>query len=392
MSNLPLKVQPGDLITSDLMNRFLRELSDLEERVSLLEGGTPAAGQVVITDVLPGTLLQERQEVQIKGRNFDFSIGAQRVYFATQPVEFYKLGSSDNLLVVDVPTIPGLPTLGGTVTLTVSNKTTTATRQVTVIPVTQEISGPVDAESKRVEPDPIVAGLNADFPFLLTSRASGAPADFSVTAALTGVSWQDRVRILDSDKSVLSESKVRLTRNLPKLIYARINPVPSDAGSATFDIVLKVKAGKAGGDSGVKTYVVGQATPPEDNTISLKGPSSDPPGAYSNGVISLAIDSGASIKVTVETQVSGSYQVSARRVADSPGGTPVTKWDVSMLTPTPDNPADPSIGTVQITGSKIIEFWVEPKANAEQSGRVQLKVQRQGAATGKTLNFNLQKL
>jgi hypothetical protein len=394
MANLPTLVRPGDLISASLVTEMIARILDHDQRLNVLEGGSTVPGQVAITQVLPGDIVQVKQIIQIKGRNFDFSVGAQRVFFDTSPVLQYETGSSDNLLVVEVPTIPSLPDLGKPVTLTVSNRTTSATWQLTVTPLPQNVSGPVDVVPQPVSPNPPVAGQNADFGFILTSRATANEAEFTLTPTLTGPAWQDRLRLLDQNKAPLSDGRIRLTRNVGQLVFVRINPVPPGTNGTVFDLMLTTGAvsGSAGGDSGVKSYTIGTAAPAEDPTISIGSLKSDPIPAYANGTLSVSPGAGAVMQANIGVQGSAAtYNISLATIPTTQGGGAATNWSLTMLDPSPTNANDPTKSQIPITGGKTIEFFVEPKSNATTPGRLEIKVQRQSGTTFKTTTINLQK-
>ena len=63
-------IQPGDLITSNLMNRIVDKLNSLETRVGLLEAVGPEGEAVVITGLLPSGPVGLGSELRVTGRNF----------------------------------------------------------------------------------------------------------------------------------------------------------------------------------------------------------------------------------------------------------------------------------------------------------------------------------
>jgi len=392
MATLPSSVRPGDLITSKLVNDILDHLRDHDSRLIVLEGGS-TAGQVIISDVLPGDLVQVNQAIQILGSNFDVSSGSQRVYFDTQPVTEFLEGTANNVLHVRVPTIPGLPALGKKVTLTVSNLTTSATWELTVTPLPVDVTGAVDIAATTA-PNPVPENANADFGFRLTSRANVNQADFVLSATITGPPWQNRLRILDENKAAVTGNTIRLTKNVPTTVFVRINPVPSGANGTAFDIMLgaDAQAGTAAGDSDVRSYTVGLTTTPEDQSITIAGIQAEPAGNYSNGTISASEGNGVVMKATVALQgTATNCTATLTMVPVSTGGSPATGWTIVWLTPSPTTANNVTTLPSLSSAGRLIEFGVEPQAAATSPGKLQLKIQRHGATTFKTVTFNLQK-
>lgn len=393
MATLPSSVRPGDLITSSLVNEILSRLRDHDARLIVLEGGSATTGQVIISDVLPGNLVQVNQVIQILGSNFDASVGAHRAYFDTQPVtEFIE--ATNNMLKVKVPPIPGLPSLGKAVTLSVSNLTSSATRQLTVTPLPTNVTGVVDVASGSA-PNPVPAGANADFGFTLTSRASVTDAEFVLSATITGPSWQDRIRILDGSKVQLEGNRIRLTKNVATPVFVRINPVPTGSNNTAFDLMLSVDAqsGTATGDSEVKSYMVGVTTTPEDALLTITSITSDPAGAHSGGTIAAGVGNGVLMRANIALVSGAPTNVTLTLTPTAPtGGGSTTNWLLTWVDPSPTaGPTQSQVNSLTTAG-RTIEFFVEPQnSTATSPGRMQLKVQRAGVTTFKTVNFTLQR-
>ena len=394
MATLPSSVRPGDLITSNLVNEILSHVRDHDTRLIVLEGGSAGIGQVIISDVLPGDLVQVGQTIQILGSNFDVSAGAHRAYFDTQPVTEFLEGTANNLLKVKVPPIPGLPALGKTVTLSVSNLTSSATWQLTVTPLPTNVTGVVDVASTSA-PNPVPAGANADFGFTLTSRASVTDAEFVLGATITGPAWQDRLRILDSSKVQLEGNRIRLTKNAPTPVFVRINPVPTGSNNTAFDLMLSVdaQAGSATGDSDVRSYTVGVTTTPEDALLNITAIASDPAGAHSGGTIAAGVGNGVLMRANIALASGAPTNVSLTLTPTAPpSGGSTTNWLLTWVDPSPTTGPTQSQVTGLTTAGRTIEFFVEPQnSSATSPGRMQLRVQRAGVTTFKTVNFTLQR-
>src|SRR6478672_4002847 len=114
-------VNPGDLITSLDWNDLIAAINALDGRVTTLEsGGTGQAPH--ITEVLPSGPVTEGDTVRIFGSNFDFVAGGATVFFGNTPIVGFLGGSSDTLLIVQVPDeVEGASDSGTALTLTVGN-------------------------------------------------------------------------------------------------------------------------------------------------------------------------------------------------------------------------------------------------------------------------------
>lgn len=102
-------VRPGDLITSDFMNRLLDHLDTLEQRIQDLEDDASTGQQVRITGFFPEDEQEVGRILTIEGRNFLIPPSLNQVTIEDIPVVEYD-ESTPTLLRVRVPSIPGVPT------------------------------------------------------------------------------------------------------------------------------------------------------------------------------------------------------------------------------------------------------------------------------------------
>src|SRR5687767_3229371 len=114
------KVQKGDLITALTWNSLIDKLNDMNTRLTALENQDGSGGtDVVITELIPGGLLTIGDDLEIRGRNFAYSRGAQRVYFNSTRAVTFREGSSDARLLIEIPDVPEVTEAGTPVALTV---------------------------------------------------------------------------------------------------------------------------------------------------------------------------------------------------------------------------------------------------------------------------------
>src|SRR5215470_5402064 len=152
------RVNPGDLITADLMNQIMDALDSLDSRITSVGTG------VVISQLIPSDKVQVLQDLRIVGSNFQYSMNAQRVFFGAVEAVQYEAGSSDSLLIVQVPDLGVLPPAGEQVTVTVSNLNSSASAQIIVVPIPNPVQGHVTIDFGNPSPNPIVPNATADFP------------------------------------------------------------------------------------------------------------------------------------------------------------------------------------------------------------------------------------
>src|SRR3970282_262024 len=102
------KVQPGDLITTDLANQILADIADLQVRVAYLESSDPSSG-LVINAFDPAADVHVGDRLTIKGAGFSVPPERNIVLVGNTPVQFFNTVASDPYnLVFEVPD-PKLP-------------------------------------------------------------------------------------------------------------------------------------------------------------------------------------------------------------------------------------------------------------------------------------------
>jgi len=221
MAAISDKVNPGDVISSDLFNRMIELLNEHE---MLLGGSKP----IDITSVTP-SVLRVGEELDVFGNGLaaanlqEISVEGSNV-----PIGSLKLGSSDTLMVFDVPPVMVPPT-GKTVVLMVKNK-----------------AGATAAFSFYVLPA-IVANLAASFNILRTTVSPGGNL-----AASTAYDFTYSIETFSSlDETYLLEPKligapagwsVAVKSGASEILIPKSQPTPS-----TTSVILTVTTGAAGG-------------------------------------------------------------------------------------------------------------------------------------------------
>jgi IPT/TIG domain len=375
------QVRPGDLITASLFNDLIEQLTALDARVTELEGapGTPA-GTVVIS-ALDKTTVRVGEDLTITGQNFGFALGAHRVRFNGISPTAFRSGSSDSVLICQVPPIPGLPKAGMPVTLTVTNVTfsgpgATATRTITVRPPEIGQAGNLDLVFVDASPDPVTAGVDNEFEFRLESDAT-LPTTVTITPQITvGASpagWA--TAILDENRDELASGRQPIAPGEAKTIFVRV-AIPANAnGTACSLLVQGTAAGLEPASPGAMALTVGQNADP-DATFQL-----------SAATTRLSAASGATVTVPVEGDftVIGEYAVTLAPVAGTTG------WQTVLINPPAASPRIPiTQADLDAGGSKTIQFRVRPGAGATDPGQARLTVQRSGASRQRSITFDLE--
>ena len=368
------RMKPGQLIRADDINQLMDALDSLDAKVGATSTG------VVISQLIPSDQIQVLQDLRIVGSNFQYSIGGQKVFFDSVPAVTYELGSTDSLLIVQVPDLGVLPSGGKKVTVSASNLTSSDSRQITVVPLPNPVSGPVKVDPGTPSPNPIAQNAIADFPFTLTSGAN-LPATVGLTAKIGGQSWQNLVQILDANKNVIPDGSIQLVPNIPTNVFVRINTVPNNSNGTVFTLTLSVNSGGVTGSSGITSYTVGQ-TSNQDSSIHLQLTSPQITG----GVLSVKAGKSQPVVFQLTVDNTDNYTISVSGVGTT------TNWQFALNIPTPDL-GSTTQRTMKISTTDVLSlnFGVFAAATgAVSGGQVQFEVQRVGSALSRTQMYNLQ--
>lgn len=163
-------VRPGDLITSDLLNRLITHVDELEQRVAELEGGGTGGTGVTITGFDPPNQVAALQELRVLGSGFAFPPEGNQVLIDTTPVTQFRPGSTSAQLRFLVPNLGGIPGSGRNVTIAVTNTLTQRTarsayRLLPPIPVVGDPPvitgiGPQNGSQVRIGEAAVIVGQN----------------------------------------------------------------------------------------------------------------------------------------------------------------------------------------------------------------------------------------
>jgi hypothetical protein len=394
MSTLFQRVQPGDLITAEDMNYVFTEIEAIEARVAALEAGSGSPppdttiNPVTISSVSPDPV-QVGQTLTITGTNFGISTAGNTTTFNNVPAFDTLVGSSDTLLIVTVPDIPGL-TAPQTVTLKVSNAMFSATRTITVNPAPIPQTGTVDIVFQGVTPDPITAATTNDFEFLLTDLATVQPVVLTLTPVVGGQPWT--AQVLDSASNPISGNQVTLAHNGDtKTVNVRVT-IPSTTNGAPFSVRLDAMGSGISSSSGVTNYTVGQFADPDPTFTIAPGAA---PGIISGNTVTASSSSTFATKVPLIASMTeaGSYDVSVALVpATAAGWNQPTVFAPGATGTPPVNKIvvqSTDLGSPPTAVNENIQISIKPQSSSASPAQLRVTVQREGAAQSRTHTFDL---
>lgn len=388
-------VRPGDVISSDLLNRII---SLLNAHDALLSGGsTSGANALTITGFTPNPPFQAGQDLQIVGTNFGFSSGATTLKFDSTQVNAFKLGSSDSSLLVNVPFLTSLGS-GKDVLLSLSNGTTTAARVVHVLPMQQPQQGNVDvlindAVVPNPNPNPITNGGAATIAYVVRSRAL-LQGTFVIAVQCSNAAMQAAAQVLDAAQNPMAAPEFVLAPNQQQAFFVRFPNVTVANGSTLSLTVSASTPGVAGSDT--RSYTVGTAVAPPDTTIGLafnaftaSDPNTgnpDPTASFSAGdnTVHLHAPSIGRVNLFATFTQAGTYNVTLQTLA------PTANWSV-VLADTPTqyvvNAAALAAGGGTVTQNP--QIGMQQQAGASATGQAKLTLQRQGSTLVREFVINL---
>jgi hypothetical protein len=224
MAAIPDVVRPGDVISSELLNRIIRLLNEHDAQ---LGGGT---GPLDISHVLP-VVVRMGEELKVFGTGLS-PANLKRVSVEGTDVQLASLTTqSDTLIAFPVPPILGIPDAGKTVVVTVENK-----------------GGESDHESFFLLPG-VATNLEASFKLTRTTVTPGgvlAPSTpYEFNYAIEAFTSRDETYLLEPKLlNAAAGWSVAVKGGSNELLIRRSQPTPS-----TTPVVLVVTTGPAGGAS-----------------------------------------------------------------------------------------------------------------------------------------------
>jgi hypothetical protein len=234
-SNL-VHVQPGDLITSDLMNKLVDLLQSLDARVSDLESGSVTNHPPVLIGRSPTGDVEVNSPLTLIGRNFLLPSNLNTVWLNNIPINQFAASSDGQNLTFTVPDI--FSPLPQTLTVFVQDQYGPSTSlQVQILPHAQTQGGQVVVFNQTPSLGQIIIGHPYDLSWLVDSQTA-LPVTYNLSLVFTDIvgaslaAWQANAQITPSGSRQIS-------RGHPLPVAATIT-VP--AGATSVNIALKAEA------------------------------------------------------------------------------------------------------------------------------------------------------
>jgi hypothetical protein len=377
-------VRPGDLIRADDYNLLITAINDLVDRVVLLEAGGGSTGGVApAIDSISPTPPRVADTVLVTGRRFDYGIGAARVTVDGLDVTLLA-GSSDTVLIFQLPILAGIPDGGRPVALQVSNAQSSTTRSVLVLPQLPTPQGNVSVQFQDTQPPVITANQQALFRYRLVSGAN-LPVTVTLTPTVSVSAWQAGLQVLDDTASVVSSRKITVGSLLSKDFFVRVPQVT--APTTSFSLTVAAEGQGLVASSGSQTFVVGQTGAQDPDTrlsvtgVIRQGAGGDP---LSGSTITLTTGEGAEVDLLLGFHRVGQFAFTASASPAASG------WVVSQVPP----PFVIAAGDIPATGPNAewamrSELFVLKAPGTAGSADLELTLQRQGAAVRRSITLHL---
>jgi hypothetical protein len=403
------QVNPGDLITADLVNQILRDIADLNLRMAQLESGSTTTPVLQLFQPVDGAQFRAGEDLVIQGRNLGFTQGTSVVTIDGIRATDYRTGSTDDRITVRIPGVSTPTADGRDVVLVVSNGTSSAIRTLRIRPA-QDLAGAMDVTWEDVTPNPIQPGQRATFEFRLKSRAN-LDASYLVTPVISQVAsaetWTAAATVLLQGAAVPSRL-VPVAAGAERTIQIRIDPVPAVANGTTFSLSVAAVSGAVTGTTGRLRMSVGTAItlPDPDVTVSLSTAEFFPAdsGTLSRGTEfdSVQVDRTATARLTLVANITTPGEYLARIEPIASPGTPSTGWTMVRHPQDPADPADAgstysyfNITEAQIAGAGSEgvpispRFHVTPASGASTLAEAELKVERRNSGMSRSRLISL---
>src|SRR5262245_6690980 len=404
MAQLLRRVQPGQIITSDMWNLAVDAINEL------LQAGQTTG--IKVASVVPAGTATEPIRVgtllQITGQNFGYSVGQSSVAFEAQfgtvvvPRDAMLIGSSDSRLLLIVQPLPGLPSTGATVTLRVSNGVADDVRSVFVMPVIITLQGDVFVNwranvAPNPNPNPLVAGQPASFAYQVVT-GTNLPAAFDLSADVLNASAAvpadlvPSIQFLDpaNGNQPVPSRRLEMGKSETRNITVRIPAIPTAFASQSFTLRVGAAAGAVGGTD-ARSFTVGTPVTPSDPSINLQqtGSFATSTTGSTEPANQHAVLTGSAIRLDADWQMIVMFNVNFTQagtydITIQPSTGVLNGWSLQLVN-------TPTTVTVGATGlQRFVQFGVTRLAAATTGGRILFRVRRQGAASDQTKEYDLQ--
>ena len=268
------KVQPGDLITSDLMNQVLTDIVDLQDRVGRLEAPSGSTGRTKITNLLPSGTKRIGDTLHIIGSGFN-AAGSTAVLIDNMQVLPTPGPLRDTELVVRIPNLQNVGANGRTVTVLVSNLNGSDSQDFQVYPAIETLpQGNLFINLTASPPGNLSANTKPVFEFTVSGFLN--IAERFLLEASTTAGWQCDIM---KNNVVVPGPNIDLPVALPPdgmppaVIQVRVT-IPASPATSLTKLYLRLKS--------QKNAAFERSSPGDQLALGLAGPTPDP--------ISMALD------------------------------------------------------------------------------------------------------
>lgn len=401
---MPLRnVNPGDLITSNDWNSLVTALNAMEVRVAELEsGGAKSAPR--ITQVLPTGARTVGDEIRIYGSNFDYVQGAKSVSFGNTPAVKFLAGSSDTLLIVEIPDpVEGATEAGATLTMSVGNRHSFTTRAITIKSKPVVVSGGIDFTFLRSRPATPTQNQAVFYDFSLHSTASQnlnvtITPDIQIIPPLPlGVNdpgLENFLTVLDSDGTERANRVIALAEGTTKLISLRLD-LPNNINDTKYSVNVTASAPEISPVvRSLPDQQVGQEGEQPDATVTAfefsaiidgDGSFSTDTGGVSGVDGTLTVKRGTTVTIELDTTFAGIPVGTTNNYQLAVAVQPTNGWSASV-NPVMQNPL-PSNGP----GGSVDAYFDITAPSSTNTAIVRFTLTRQGLTTNnkRTLSYRL---
>ncbi len=400
---MPLKTaNPGELIRAADWNELVAAHNALAALVADLSNGGPNSPPRIV-QVLPSGIVTAGDQIRIFGSNFGFSQGAHGVFFGNTRATMFLGGSSDTLLIVQIPDPVADATAAGTpLTMTVSNLHGFTTSVITIKSRPVVTTGQIQFSYKGSRPATPAQNGSVFYDFELKSLAS---QDLVVTltptiqvipplpAGVPDPGLPALLAVLDSDATVKLDGRISLPEGTTKTVSLRLN-LPNNVNGVRYSFAVTAQApGVSSVVEALPDQEVGQAGEQPDPTIVnfdfssfVAGSGTFAPdavvGSGLDGALSIPRGTTATIDVGATFLAVGptinNYMITAAMDA------PANGWSVAV-DPVIQNPLPAGTGAVSV-------FFDLVAPSTAATAIVRLTLTRQGVSSGnrKTVAYRLQ--
>jgi hypothetical protein len=308
------KVEPGDIITADFMNRVLDRIQKLEKKVKNLPDGGASSGQLTIKSVLPSRELTVGQEAQLVGENFGRP-SDNSVFISRMEADISAGKSGATRLVFTVPPISGLPAGGSPETVRVVNQNTGVDdASVTIKPAESDVlTGSLTfTYTGPVRQTKLTPGDTFGFTFKLTAETTQG-ASYRVSPTIPQQNYTAEV-LNEQDKPV-SSRQIRIPQSpsgspFEKTFTVEVT-IPSSASPGdTFRPSLQIQALSNSNFTGQgSTQLTVDETPEPPSTDVQVVFTGVVNGTEANGVLEIRPSPVATVEYRIEVEQDGTYDI-----------------------------------------------------------------------------------